>query len=154
MGYICDPLVLGSITRGRSTTLSPLLVSMGWVEEKKRYSFKVAGWTFLNYLGNILPQSFHSDDGDTPVYKHQPRSVWTAFLKKFNLQTIPSKLTKEQKIWWRQFFLLPQFRSQNYEVNPDSIQRGRPLDLFIMHWLVHRERLILSDLFKSVFFYN
>ena len=44
--------------------LGPELLGLGWVRVKEGYRYRVAGGSFLLYLDETAPQTFHADSGD------------------------------------------------------------------------------------------
>jgi hypothetical protein len=118
------------------SVLSPLLVSLGWVEVKEGYEYRCSGGTFLLYIGNCNPQTWHCDSNDLlsisiiiplteecrmPEFaapEHQIRGLISEFCQKFGLTEFPkiekTLATEEQRKWWREHILVASFRGQNY----------------------------------------
>jgi hypothetical protein len=143
------------------SVLSPLLVSLGWVEVKEGYEYRCSGGTFLLYIGNCKPQTWHCDSNDPlslsliiplteecrmPEFaapEHQIRGLISEFCQKFDLPEFPeieqTLATEAQITWWREHILVASFRGQNYKVHVKSHENLRPGDIVLFHpWVVHR----------------
>jgi hypothetical protein len=141
--------------------LSPLLVSLGWVKVKEGYEYRCTGGSYLIYLGDCRPQTWHLDSNDPrtisiiipltedcrmPEFaapKHQLGKLISKFCKKFKLKAFPSiqetLATPTMRDWWAKHILVAEFRGQKYEVHVKSFEQLRPGDIIVFHpWVVHR----------------